>query len=166
MGSLIRKSWMLLAVWLALAAPTGAPAQEGGWSAKEAAELKGYTLTMDKLRRASEATAALEQLGNRADEDENESASLDAMVERINSVPQARAILARHKLTAREYALTMVTGAHAASVAELEAAGHRDPGTLPVSRAQVEFYQANKAEIDVMFARQRAQAEESDEEEE
>ena len=166
MGSLIRKSWTFVALSLALAAPTNAHAQEGGWSAKDAAELKRYTLTMDKLRHASEATAALEQVRDRPADDENESPSIDAMVERINSVPEARAILARHKLTAREYALTMVTAAHAASVAEVEAAGHKDPGTLPVARSQVEFYRANKADIDAMFARQKARAEESGEDEE
>ena len=40
---------------------------------------------------------------------------------------------------------------------ELEAAGHKAEG-LPVSRQQVEFYKANKTELDAMFAKQKAKA--------
>jgi hypothetical protein len=79
------------------------------------------------------------------------------MVQRINAVPEARAILAKHKLTAREYALALVAGAQAAAAVELEAAGHKAEG-LPVSRQQVEFYKANKKELDAMFAKQKAKA--------
>jgi hypothetical protein len=133
-------------------------AQDGGWSAKDAADIKNYTLTMDKLRRAGEATTALEQLRQaRDDDDEDTPQSIDAMAQRINAVPGARAVLAKHQLTAREYALAFVASAHAATAAELEAAGHTAEG-LPVSRQQVEFYKTNKTELDAMFAKQRAKA--------
>ena len=133
-------------------------AQEAGWSAKDAAAIKSYTLTMDNMRRASEAGAALEQLKEAPEDDEEDTPqSIDAMVQRINAVPQARAILAKHKLTAREYALALVAGAQAAAAVELEAAGHKAEG-LPVSRQQVEFYKANKTELDAMFAKQKAKA--------
>jgi hypothetical protein len=133
-------------------------AQEGGWSARDAAELKSYTLTMDKMRRTSEATAALEQLRQtREEEDDDTPQSIDAMAQRINAVPEARAVLAKHKFTAREYAVALVASAQAASAAELEAAGHKADG-IPVSRQQVEFYKANKAELDAMFAKHKAKA--------
>ena len=142
-------------------------AQEGGWSARDAAELKSYTLTMDKMRRTSAATSALEQLRQtREDEDDDTPQSIDAMAQRINAVPEARAVLAKHKFTAREYAVALVASAQAASAAELEAAGHKADG-IPVSRQQVEFYKANKAELDAMFAKQKAKApdDEGDDEE-
>ena len=142
-----------------------AQAQEGGWSAKDAAELKSYTLTMDKMRRTSEVTADLDQLRQaREDDDEDTPQSLDAMAQRISAVPQARAVLAKHRLTAREYAVALVASAHAASAAEVEAAGHKAEG-FPVSRQQVEFYKANKAELDAMFAKQKAKTQPADSEE-
>jgi hypothetical protein len=160
-----RESALVLAV-LAFGLPSDTiQAQEAGWSAKDAAAIKSYTLTMDKLRRISEATAALEQLKEaREDGDEDTPPSIDAMVQRIDAVPEARAILAKHKLTTREYALAVVAGAHAAAAAELEAAGHKAEG-LPVSRQQVEFYKANKTELDAMFAKQKAKAHPEDAEE-
>lgn len=140
-------------------------AQEGGWSARDAAELKSYTLTMDKMRRTSEVTAELDQLRQaREDDDEDTPQSIDAMAQRISAVPQARAVLAKHRLTAREYAVALVASAHAASAAEVEAAGHKAEG-FPVSRQQVEFYTANKAELDAMFAKQKAKTQPADSEE-
>jgi hypothetical protein len=133
-------------------------AQEGGWSAKDAAELKSYTLTMDKMRRTSEASAALDQLRRaREDDDDDTPQSIEAMAQRISAVPEARAVLAKHKFTAREYTVALIASAQAASAAELEAAGHKADG-LPVSRQQVEFYKAHKAELDAMFAKQKAKA--------
>lgn len=140
-------------------------AQEGGWSAQDAAELKSYTLTMDKMRRTSEVTADLDQLRQaREDDDEDTPQSIDAMAQRISAVPQARAVLAKHRLTAREYAVALVASAHAAAAAEVEAAGHKAEG-FPVSRQQVEFYKANKAELDAMFAKQKAKTQPADSEE-
>jgi hypothetical protein len=140
-------------------------AQEGGWSAKDAAELKSYTLTMDKMRRTSEASAALDQLRQaREDDEEDAPQSIDAMAQRISAVPEARAVLTKHKLTAREYTVALIASAHAASAAELEAAGHKAEG-FPVSRQQVEFYKANKAELDAMFAKQKAKTQPADSEE-
>lgn len=157
MRLLVARSAALTALVLGLAVPP-MNAQDGGWSAKDAADIKSYTLTMDKLRRTSEAAAAFEQLKEaREDDDEDTPQSIDAMVRRIDAVPEARAILAKHKLTTREYALAVVASAHAATAAELEAAGHKAEG-LPVSRQQVEFYKANKTELDAMFAKQRAKA--------
>ena len=142
----------------------GVQAQEGGWSARDAAELKSYTLTMDKMRRTSEASAAFDQLGQAREDDDDTPQSIDAMAQRINAVPGARAVLAKHQLTAREYALAFVASAHAATAAELEAAGHTAEG-IPVSRQQVEFYKANKTELDAMFAKQKAKAHPEDAEE-
>jgi hypothetical protein len=133
-------------------------AQEGGWSAKDAAELKSYTLTMDKMRRTSEATAAFDQLRQgREDDEEDAPQSIDAMAQRISAVPEARAVLAKHKFTAREYTVALIASAQAASAAELEAAGHKAEG-MAVSRQQVEFYKANKAELDAMFATHNSKA--------
>jgi hypothetical protein len=87
---------LLPALVLALLAicldPDTIHAQQGGWSAKDAAAIKSYTLTMDKLRRTGEATTALEQLRQaRDDDDEDTPQSIDAMAQRINAVPGARA---------------------------------------------------------------------------
>jgi hypothetical protein len=146
-----------------------ARAQEGGWSAADAAALKGYTLTMDKLRQTSEAMIAFDRLDVARDDDDDDgtSQSINGMMTRINAVPQARAILAKEKLTTRDYVMTMLVSTHAASVALVEESGQTASG-LPVSRAQVEFYKANKAEIDKMFARRKAasQPEDSEEDEE
>jgi hypothetical protein len=144
-----------LAGTIAFGSVAAAHAQQPGWSAKDAAAIKSYTLTMDNLRRTSEATAALEQLAEAREDDGDTPQSIDAMTKRINAVPEARAILAKHKLTAREYTLTLVAGAHAAAAAQAEAAGAKADG-LPVSRAQVEFYKAHKAELDKMLAERRA----------
>ena len=158
------ESALVLAV-LAFGLPSGTiQAQEAGWSAKDAAAIKSYTLTMDNMRRTSEAAGAVEQLKEaREDDDEDTPQSIDAMVQRINAVPEARAILAKHGLTAREYALALVASAQAAAAVELEAAGHKAEG-LPVSRQQVEFYKANKTELDAMFAKQKAKAHPEEEE--
>jgi hypothetical protein len=157
------ESALVLAV-LAFGLPSDTiQAQEAGWSAKDAAAIKSYTLTMDNMRRASEAAGSLEQLKEAREDDDDTPQSIDAMVKRIDAVPEARAILAKHKLTTREYTLALVAGAQAAAAVELEAAGHKAEG-LPVSRQQVDFYKSNKTELDAMFAKQKAKAHPEEEE--
>jgi hypothetical protein len=131
---------------------------QGGWSAGDAAALKGHSLTMDKLKRTNDAMIDFAQLEESRDDfadDEGATESIDAMVTRINAVPEARAILKKHGLTTREYVLTLFASTHAATAAYLEENGQKAAG-LPVSRGQVEFYKTNKAEIDKLFAERKA----------
>ena len=139
---------------------------QGGWSAKDASALKGYSLTMGKLKRTNDAMiefARLEETRDDFADDEGATQSIDAMVTRINAVPAARAILKKQGLATREYVLTLFATTHAATAAYMEDNGQKATG-IPVSRAQVEFYKANKAEIEKMFEERKAASKSDDEE--
>lgn len=149
---------------LSLAGVVRAEAQ-GGWSASDAAALKGYPLTMDKLTRTIEAVTEFDRLEESRDDlasDEEGTQSIDAIVARINAVPEAGAILKKHGLTTRDYVLTLVASTHAAAAGFMEESGGQATG-LPVSRGQVEFYKAHKAEIDKLNAQRKAAAGAEDE---
>jgi D-alanyl-D-alanine carboxypeptidase len=155
----------IVLIGFSLGAVVRAEAQ-GGWSAADAAALKGHALTMDKVRRTGEAMVEFDRLekarGDAADDEDTEQ-SIDAMVARINAEPEARAILKKHGLTTREYLLTLLASTHAAAAAMVEESGQQATG-IPVSRGQIEFYKANKAELDKLAAERKAAAASDDEE--
>ena len=129
-----------------------------GWSARDAAALKRYPLTMDKLRRANEVMIEYDRMERTRDDladDDGETQSIDGMVARINAVPEARAILKKHGLTTRDYVLTLLASTHAAAAGFIEESGGQPTG-IPVSRGQVEFYKAHKAEIDKLNSQRKA----------
>ena len=168
MGRSIRRAGSVLTIAIAMGFSLGAAERaeaQGGWSAADAAALKGHSLTMDKVRRTGEAMTEFDRLerarGDVADDGETEQ-SIDAMVARINAEPEARAILKKHGLTTREYLLTLLASTHAAAAVMVEESGQQATG-IPVSRAQVEFYKANKAELDKLAAARKAAAAADDE---
>jgi hypothetical protein len=157
---------MLMAMGLSLTGGADLEAQ-GGWSARDAAAIKGHTLTMDKLRRMNGAVVEFDRLEkSRPDlgDDEDEVNTIDGLVARIDAVPEARAILKKHGLTTREYVLTLFASTHAAAGAFMEANGQQAAG-VPVSRAQIDFYKANKAELDKLDAARKAATGSDDEDE-
>jgi hypothetical protein len=142
-------------------------AAQDGWSAADAAALKGYTLTMDKLQRANKVMIDYDRLeADRPDlDDEGEGTqSISGMVKRIEAVPEARTILGRHGLTARDYVMILFTSTQVAAAAYMEENGQAATG-LPVSAAQVAFYKAHKAELDELSAQRKAASAEPDESE-
>jgi hypothetical protein len=139
----------------------GSAEAQGGWSAADGAAIKGYLLTMDKLRRANQVMIEFDRLektrDDLADDDEDDTQSVAAMVARINAVPEARAVLKKHGLTSRDYVLALLASTHAAAAALMEESGGQATG-MPVSPRQVKFYKANKAEIDKLQAERKAAA--------
>ncbi|HET8622594.1 MAG TPA: hypothetical protein VFM14_03455 [Gemmatimonadales bacterium] len=139
---------------------------QGNWSAADEAALKGYTLTMDKVRRATQVMIEFDRLEeSRPDlaDDDEEIKSIDQMVSRINAVPEAKAALTKHGVTTRDYVLTLLTSTHAGAAAFMEENGQPVAG-IPVSKAQTEFYKAHKAEIDQLNAQRKAASDSEDSE--
>jgi hypothetical protein len=136
-------------------------AAQGGWSAADAAALKGYTLTMDKVRKANQVmieSDRWERTGPDLADDDEEIKSIDGMVGKINAVPEAKAALAKHGLSTRDYVMTLVASTHAGAAAFMEENGQPVAG-IPVSKAQTEFYKAHRAEIDKLNAERKAASE-------
>jgi hypothetical protein len=161
-GSVLTIAMTVIGLGLGFAVRTEA---QGGWSAADAAALKGYSLTMDKLRRANDVMIEfdrLEETRNDLADDDDETQSIDGMVARIDAVPEAKTVLAKHRLSTRDYVLTLLASTHAAAAGFMEESGGQATG-LPVSRGQVEFYKANKAEIDKLSAQRKAASGSEDE---
>ena len=156
-----RRAGFVFSTIIALGLSLGevAPARaQGGWSAADEAALKGYTLTMDKMRKATAVMIEFDRLERdrpdlaAADE---ETTSIDRLVTRINAVPEAKAALAKHGLTTRDYVMTLLASTHASAAAFMEESGQPVAG-VPASKAQTEFYKANRAEIDKLNAERKA----------
>ena len=75
----------------------------------EQKELHDYVLTMDKINKMAAVTKAFQDYAKRHPEvnsDKNsDSKSLDDMVQKIQKLPEAQAILAKNGMSARDYAV-------------------------------------------------------------
>jgi hypothetical protein len=148
---------IVLGLSLAKVAPAKA---QGGWSAADEAALKGYTLTMDKMRKATAVMIEFDRLERTRPalaDDEEEIKSIDRLVTKVDEVPEVKAALAEHGLTSRDYVMTLLASTHAGAAAFMEENGQQVTG-IPVSKAQTEFYKANRAEIDKLNAERKAAA--------
>ena len=75
-------------------------------------ELFNYVLSMDKVRKLSAATKALEPLAKQHPEiqkDTDDAKSIDALVGKFQKYPDAVAVLAKNGLTPREYIVGLMT---------------------------------------------------------
>ncbi|HTS89817.1 MAG TPA: hypothetical protein VMG41_15090 [Gemmatimonadales bacterium] len=133
---------------------TAAQGQPGPqWSAADAAALRAYALTMDKLTRTNDASTDLQKLAEAhpelaASPGSGDATTLDEMAARL-SAPEVRAVLVKHGLTAKEYVMTFMTAMNAWGAALAEDQG-KSATDLPVSAANVKFYRDHKAEIEKM----------------
>jgi hypothetical protein len=166
-AGLVFTTMIVLGLSLGEVAPARA---QGGWSAADEAALKGYTLTMDKMRRATQVMIEFDRLERTrpdlADDDE-EIKSIDRLVTKVDAIPEAKAALAKHGLTTRDYVMTLLASTHAGAAAFMEENGQQVAG-IPVSKAQTEFYKAHKAELEELHAERKAASgsEEPEEDEE
>jgi hypothetical protein len=140
-----------------LVLPLAAPA---AWAQSQAdADLKaisGYTLTIPRYKQYLDASVNLAnvaaknpQLGQRLDGFGNK--SLAEQVKLLEGVPQVRGAITATGLTTRDYVLTQGALLQAGMAYALTKGGSLPPDSVikksGVSRANLEFYQKNEAEI-------------------
>src|ERR1041385_1285453 len=101
-----------VSLWLAgvlLSGAALAQPKKRGVDDAEQKELHDYVLTMDKINKMAAVTKAFQDYGKRHPEvnsDKNsDSKSLDEMVQKIQKLPEAQAILAKNGISARDYAV-------------------------------------------------------------
>ena len=118
---------------------------------RDAKEINAYVLTEPALAKYAQATRALgaaaKRLSGNCNDDEDDGAkSLDAVVARIDAVPEAKSAIRSAGLTTREF----VVFSFSVFQSGMAAWGLSQPGgKLPpgVSKANVDFYRAHEAEI-------------------
>jgi hypothetical protein len=133
---------------------------------KDLKAISGYTLSMPKYKQM---TTAMLNLGKAAQKDPGISgalessgeATLDQMIARLNAVPQARKAIADAGLSTREFALIMMSSLQAGMSYGLMKQLHLTPDsvakTTGVSKANLEFFRANEAELEQMRQTMEAQ---------
>ncbi|MGH7507688.1 MAG: hypothetical protein ACRELX_18695 [Longimicrobiales bacterium] len=140
---------------------TSQPSYSGGSGDADLAEIEDYELTMDDLRRWSEATANFQRTLTENPEiaaalDQEESAdqdvddSLDAMAERYESVPEVRDAIEDAGLSTREFAV-IFWAMMQAGMAQFAVEQGGDPEEvareLQVNPANIRFMEEHAAEI-------------------
>lgn len=145
-----------------LAALFGQPAWSAGGDA-DLRELSRYTLTLSDVRKYAAANAALAQHPKAEQEDEesededdgDDAESLDDMVRRIDSVPEARRAIQGAGLTTRQFAV-ITMALFQASFAQFAIEQGADPAKVAkdagVNPANIEFVKKNKAELEKLKA--------------
>jgi hypothetical protein len=121
-------------------------------AADEAAQFRLTPALLDKLDAIDAEGEKLRQLrGDDEDEDDDDEgdlddiASVDAFVKRIESEPEARAILARHGVAPREFAMAAIAVLQAGTFIAFEAAMKKEDaerllaGYTPAQRANIEL---------------------------
>ncbi|MGH7444613.1 MAG: hypothetical protein ACREKM_07040 [Longimicrobiales bacterium] len=153
------------------AAATSQPSYSGGSGDADIAEIQDYELTMDDLRSWSEATAEMQRAAAESpeiaasfeqneSEDQNVDDSIDAMAERIESIPGARDIIEDAGLSAREYTVIFWTMMQA-GMAQFSIEQGADPDEVAreyqVNPANLRFMKEHEAEIAALREQMDAQ---------
>lgn len=127
-------------------------------------ELADYVLTMDDVRKWSQATRNLrnakpvEQQSDASDDDDD--GSIDAMERKISANPQFRAEVEKAGLEPREYVVIMSTMVQASMLQyALEQGANRDSVVAKsgVNPANLEFVRAHKQELEQLQKAMQAQ---------
>lgn len=112
-----------------------------------------FRLTAALLQKVEAVDAEARRLGLDDEEDEDEDSDsdedIDALVRRIESNPQRRALLSRHGLSARELALAAQAMLHAGTYLAFEG----NMNAQAAARLQAGFSAAQKANIELLRAR-------------
>ena len=143
------RAFLWIAIALTAALPVASSAQ--GPPDRDTQEINAYVLTEPALAKYAQATRALgaasKRLSGNCDDDDDGAKSLDALVARINAVPEAKSAIQSAGMTAREY----VVFSFSLFQSGMAAWGLSQPGgKLPpgVSKANVDFYRAHEAAIE------------------
>lgn len=114
-------------------------------AADEAAQFRLTPALLDKLDAIDAEGEKLRQLRGDDEGDLDDIASVDAFVKRIESEPEARAILARHGVAPREFAMAAIAVLQAGTFIAFEAAMKKEDaerllaGYTPAQRANIEL---------------------------
>lgn len=121
-------------------------------------EIAAYTLDMKTVRALFAANSALAKLEtgeeDEEDEDDEDMATIDDIVDRIESDPDAKRAVAAAGLSPREYAVATLAMVQAGLVVAL--GGDNAPVPEGVNPKNVALIRANRAEIDRLGAQERA----------
>ena len=140
----------------ALAATTASAQDQGD---KDLKAISGYTLTLPKYKQMMSAMlnlgkAAQQNPGISAALENSADATLDQMIARLNAVPAARKAIADAGLGTREFALIEMASLQAGMAYGLTKQLHLTPDsvarTTGVSKANLEFFRTNEAELERM----------------
>ncbi len=136
-----------LTVLLALFANNPSQAQGSAIPAADEQALRTLVLREDTVKRV----LAVAEEGQRAQikTSPGTSNTIDGLAKQIESNPQAAALLAKHKLSSREYVMTTVALLRAGFAAEANAKDLNQAGT---NASNVAFAKANKARIQAAFS--------------
>jgi hypothetical protein len=138
--------------------PIQAQAQSSGFSPAERQALMNHRLTMDNVRKMFDASAKLTALSKKdptlGDVKPGEEAkSMAELSAKMDALPPAKAAISSSGLTTDQFVRTLFELQYTRSAVLLkEMGGDAAKGVenLPVSSANLQFYAANRAEIDRM----------------
>jgi hypothetical protein len=144
------------ALAVALTTPLQAQTSSGGFSAAERQALMSHRLTMDNVRKMFDASSKLTALSKKdptlGDVKPGEEAkSMAELTAKMDALAPAKAAIASSGLKTDEFVLTLFELQYVRSAVLLkEMGGDAAEGVenLPVSPANLQFYTANRAEID------------------
>lgn len=144
------------ALAFALTMPLEAQTPSGGLSAAERQALMSHRLTMDNVRKMFDASAKLSALSKKdptlGDVKPGEEAkSMAELTAKMDALPPAKTAISSSGLKTDEFVLTLFELQYTRSAVLLkEMGGDAAKGVenLPVSPANLQFYTANRAEID------------------
>ena len=144
------------------------PAQQGmTLSPSERAEVSGYALSVDKVKRLVSMSAELSRLlaadpAFQALADGTANQSLTAQAALLEQVPKAASALRTAGLTAHDYAVGSRAFRSAQAIAQMQARGRPVPPAMqamfPASVAQVAFVTTHQSELDVIAPAHRSRA--------
>lgn len=113
--------------------------------------LGGYQLTMDDVRKLGRAAQNIGALVERRPElrDSLQVGGFDpnAIYERLNSIPDARAAVEQAGMTPRQYVTAMSALMQASLVLGMREKGVALPAQVPVNQANIDFLEENREEI-------------------
>jgi hypothetical protein len=151
-----RAAFAALCLVAAPLAAVPAAAQAGSQGDRDLAAISSYTLSMPRYRQYLDAMLRLANAAKTSpaigDAFENSgSLSLDQMVARFDKVPEVRQAVVAAGLTSRDFVLTQMalfqTGMAYSMMKEYKLSADSVAKTAKVSRANLEFYRTNEAEI-------------------
>lgn len=117
------------------------------WAAADPATFRLTPALLDRMEAATAEANKLPPSKKKADEDDD-AESVEDIARKLDADPRVRAILARHGLTATEYATATLAALHAGMALAVEKA--------PGAKNGQGFTPAQRANVEVMRARQKA----------
>ncbi len=140
----------------ALTTSLGAQASPSGFSAAERQALMSHRLTMDNVRKMVDAAARLSALSEKDPslgdvKPGDEAKNMSELTAKIDALPPAKAAISSSGLTTNDFVLTLFELQYVRSAVLLKEMGGdaaKGAETLPISPANLQFYTANRGEID------------------